>query len=302
MKRQRFARVGHALVIAGLGLAVGATSAVASPARHAAAHQGGTLKLLYQGAFGSMPIRTSTTPCRAGRSSRRRWTASSTSRRRREPPRTPSSPISPSRFPSRPRAGRRGSSSSARASSSRTARCVKASDVRRPFQRIFKVHGPTAESFYGSIVGAAACIKAAATCTLKGGVTADDAKGTVTFHLTKPDGEWLQQLAVPLASVDPGRDTAEGSGRQVGARHGAVHDQVVRPEPHDHARAEPVLQGVVEGRAARGVPRHDHRALRPHGRGGGHAGRERPGRLDRLLDPVRPPQRDRARSIPSSSS
>jgi peptide/nickel transport system substrate-binding protein len=80
---------------------------------------------------------------------------------------------------------------------------VKPSDFLYTFQRIFKVHGPTASSFYGVLVGASACLKNAATCTLKGGVIADDKNWTVTFHLTSPDGEWLQKLAVPLASVVP---------------------------------------------------------------------------------------------------
>ena len=80
---------------------------------------------------------------------------------------------------------------------------VKPTDVLATFQRIFKVHGPTAASFYGSIVGADGVPQDARTCTLKGGVIANNAKGTVTFHLTKPDGEWLQQLAVPLASIVP---------------------------------------------------------------------------------------------------
>src|SRR6202521_333664 len=72
---------------------------------------------------------------------------------------------------------------------------LKPSDFLYTFQRIFKVHGPTASSFYGALVGAAACLKNAATCTLKGGVSADDKNWTVTFHLTHADGEWLQKLA-----------------------------------------------------------------------------------------------------------
>ena len=80
---------------------------------------------------------------------------------------------------------------------------LKPSDFLYTFQRIFKVHGPTASSFYGVLVGADKCLKTAATCTLKGGVVADDTKWTLTFHLTRPDGEWLQKLAVPLASVVP---------------------------------------------------------------------------------------------------
>ena len=185
----------------------------------------------------------------AARAGNAGW-AASTSRRPRGPPRTRSYPISRSRSRSRRTAARRGSSSCAPASSSRTDRSLKPSDVLASFQRIFKVHGPTAASFYGSIVGAAACLKAAATCTLKGGVVANDAKGTVTFNLTKPDGEWLQQLAVPLASILPAATPPKDQGTKPVPGHGPVHDQVLRPEPPDHARAQSVLQAMVDGRPA----------------------------------------------------
>ncbi len=99
-----------------------------------------------------------------------------------------------------------------------------------------------------------ACLKNAATCTLKGGVIANNAKGTVTFHLTKPDGEWLQKLAVPLASVVPAGTPHEGPGRQADPEHGPVHDEVVRPEPPDRARAQPVLQGWSKDAQPAGYP------------------------------------------------
>ncbi|TMM01964.1 MAG: ABC transporter substrate-binding protein [Actinobacteria bacterium] len=81
---------------------------------------------------------------------------------------------------------------------------LKASDVTRTFERNFAVHGPTAGTFYKTIVGAAACLKTPATCDLsKNGVIADDANNTVTFHLTSGDPEFLQKLAVPFASILP---------------------------------------------------------------------------------------------------
>ena len=48
---------------------------------------------------------------------------------------------------------------------------VTPADVVASFQRIFKVKSPTSGSFYAGIVGADACLKQPATCTLKGGVT-----------------------------------------------------------------------------------------------------------------------------------
>src|SRR6266566_5152607 len=59
---------------------------------------------------------------------------------------------------------------------------LKASDVTRTFERNFAVHGPTAGTFYKTIVGAAACLKTPATCDLsKNGVVPDDANNTVTI-------------------------------------------------------------------------------------------------------------------------
>lgn len=80
---------------------------------------------------------------------------------------------------------------------------VMPSDVVASFQRIFKVKGPTTGSFYNGIVGADKCMAAAETCTLEGGVTGDDAAGTVTINLVAPDAEIFSKLAVPHASILP---------------------------------------------------------------------------------------------------
>ena len=50
---------------------------------------------------------------------------------------------------------------------------VTPADVVASFQRIFKVKSPTSGSFYAGIVGADACLKQPATCTLKGGVSGE---------------------------------------------------------------------------------------------------------------------------------
>ena len=76
-------------------------------------------------------------------------------------------------------------------------------DVVASFQRIYKVKGPNAGSFYAGIVGATACNKTPATCTLKGGVVANDATNTITINLVKPDSEFKYKLAVPFASIVP---------------------------------------------------------------------------------------------------
>jgi peptide/nickel transport system substrate-binding protein len=84
-----------------------------------------------------------------------------------------------------------------------TGQVVKPSDVAASMRRIFKVGSPTAGSFYGGIVGADLCLKDPSHCTLAGGVAADDAAGTVTFHLTRPDGEFFDKLAMAHATVLP---------------------------------------------------------------------------------------------------
>ncbi len=85
-------------------------------------------------------------------------------------------------------------------------------DVVASLQRIFKVSSPTAGGFYSVIVGADACIKDAKTCTLEGGVVADEAAGTVTINLTRPDAEFFDKLALPHAAIVPADSPTEDVG------------------------------------------------------------------------------------------
>jgi peptide/nickel transport system substrate-binding protein len=81
---------------------------------------------------------------------------------------------------------------------------LKASDVKYTFERLFKIgSSPNAGTWYNVIVGGDACVKSPKTCNLNQGVVVDDAKGTVTFHLTKGDPEFLDKLAVPFAFILP---------------------------------------------------------------------------------------------------
>jgi peptide/nickel transport system substrate-binding protein len=79
---------------------------------------------------------------------------------------------------------------------------VKASDFLRAIEREFTVPGPVG-SFYQGIVGGDACAKAPKTCDLSKGIVANDAAGTVTFHLTGPDPDFVQKLALPFAYAVP---------------------------------------------------------------------------------------------------
>jgi peptide/nickel transport system substrate-binding protein len=199
------------LALAAAGLSIGATCALAAPAKHLAAHDGGTLKLTYQGAPGSMDPHINYTL--------QGWQLEQATMdglvNFKKAQGTAAYTVVPDLAVAIPKPTNGGKTWVFKLRSGikfSNGKVLKASDVLASFQRIFKVHGPTAASFYGSIVGAAACLKAAATCTLKGGVIANDAKGIVTFNLTKPDGEWLQQLAVPLASILPAATPAKDQG------------------------------------------------------------------------------------------
>jgi peptide/nickel transport system substrate-binding protein len=85
-------------------------------------------------------------------------------------------------------------------------------DVVASFQRIFKVKSPTAGGFYSGIVGATACLKTPATCTLKGGVVGNPKANTVTINLTAPDAEFKYKLAVPHASILPAGSPSSDAG------------------------------------------------------------------------------------------
>lgn len=75
-------------------------------------------------------------------------------------------------------------------------------DVAASFHRLFRVLSPTAGTLYGGIVGADACLRDPASCTLPG-VEADEAAGTVSIRLVRPDREFPLKLALPHASVLP---------------------------------------------------------------------------------------------------
>jgi peptide/nickel transport system substrate-binding protein len=88
---------------------------------------------------------------------------------------------------------------------------LRAGDFRRGMERLFRVHSPGTTYFMG-IVGAAACARYPATCDLSHGIVTDDASGSVVFHLTAPDPEFLFKLtqfafAAPVPAGTPGHET-----------------------------------------------------------------------------------------------
>jgi peptide/nickel transport system substrate-binding protein len=88
---------------------------------------------------------------------------------------------------------------------------LKASDFVRTFERQFTVPGPT--SFYSGIVGASKCKPKK--CDLTQGVVADDSANTLTIHLTAPDPEFFDKLALPFAYVVPGNTSFKMTGNSL---------------------------------------------------------------------------------------
>ena len=75
-------------------------------------------------------------------------------------------------------------------------------DVKATFERLFKIgDSPNAGSWYNAIEGGDACVKTPKTCDLSKGVVVNG--NTITFHLARPDPEFLQQLAMPFAFILP---------------------------------------------------------------------------------------------------
>jgi peptide/nickel transport system substrate-binding protein len=89
---------------------------------------------------------------------------------------------------------------------------VTVADVQASFQRLFKVASPNAGSWYNVIVGATACLSKPSTCTLSGGVVVNAANNSVAFHLSQADPEFLDQLAMPFASILPADSPAHDAG------------------------------------------------------------------------------------------
>src|SRR4051794_23276511 len=85
---------------------------------------------------------------------------------------------------------------------------IVASDFRRAIERVYAVP-PTSDdaiagAYYEGIRGASDCAThIGQTCDLSAGIVADDAAGTVTFHLDTPDPDFLHKLALASAVATP---------------------------------------------------------------------------------------------------
>ena len=81
-----------------------------------------------------------------------------------------------------------------------TGTLVRASDFRRGIQRMLSLDPPT---YYQGILGAQACRRRPPRCDLSAGIVTNDAAGTVTFHLSQPDPDFLYKLALLLPTPAP---------------------------------------------------------------------------------------------------
>ncbi len=128
-------------------------------------------------------------------------------------------------------------------------------DVVASFERIFKVSSPTAGTFYNGIVGASACLKSPANCTLPKGVIGDDKTNTVVIHLVEPDPEFPYKLAVPHASILPKSAPSKDAGSTPIPSTGAYMVKSYDPNRALDPGAQPLLQAVVGARRSRRVTR-----------------------------------------------
>jgi YVTN family beta-propeller protein len=86
-----------------------------------------------------------------------------------------------------------------------TGALVRPEDFRRAIERDFMIDKQDSGilPYYAGIVGAAQCERTPGRCDLDRGIVTDDDAGTVTFHLTAPDPQFLYKLAFSWAYAVP---------------------------------------------------------------------------------------------------
>ena len=129
---------------------------------------------------------------------------------------------------------------------------VKASDVRATLERLFRAGTPT-PGYFSGLRGGSTCPERPKTCDLSAGIVTDDEAGTVTFHLTAPDAEFLYKLATPFASILPaGTPISKGGAQPVPAT-----------GPYEiHRESATRLRLVRTGTSASGIRSRDRRRIR----------------------------------------
>jgi YVTN family beta-propeller protein len=110
-----------------------------------------------------------------------------------------------------------------------TGQVVTPEDVRWSIERGFKLRSVEHREAFRGVVGADACSSHPATCRLTRGIVTDPSANTVTFHLTRPDPNFLLELAQPNASVIPAGTPATDLGTSSLPATGPYRIQEVAP-------------------------------------------------------------------------
>ena len=80
---------------------------------------------------------------------------------------------------------------------------VAPADFLLAFERGWPLDPSNHKDLYRGLVGAKACVRDPGTCDLSEGIVTDDASGTITFHLRRPDPEFVYKLTLPFAYPVP---------------------------------------------------------------------------------------------------
>ena len=139
---------------------------------------------------------------------------------------------------------------------------VRPADFRRAIERsvaAYASEGVGSGFYFASIAGYGRCLKTPKRCDLSKGIVTDPASSTVTFHLTAPDPDFLQQLALPAGDAVPASTPLEARLPlpATGPYMIASYDAKTRPP----ARPEPALPRVVRSGPARRLPGRDRLAV-----------------------------------------
>jgi YVTN family beta-propeller protein len=111
-----------------------------------------------------------------------------------------------------------------------TGQVVTPQDVRWSIERGFKLRSTPLRQAFQRIVGADACTRHPASCRLPRGIVIDPSANTVTFHLTRPDPDFLLNLAQPNAVVVPAGTPATDLGTGPVPATGPYRIQAVVPK------------------------------------------------------------------------
>jgi YVTN family beta-propeller protein len=87
---------------------------------------------------------------------------------------------------------------------------VRPEDFRRSIERLLALSGREIPVFRG-LAGAAVCAHEPGRCDLSGSIRSDARAGTVTVRLTRPDADFLHELATPLAAIVPAAGPTRGA-------------------------------------------------------------------------------------------